>query len=154
MNTIMAWHWTMSWYIYIDIKNSELHILLFIYAKRRDREPAKSSAMNLKFGNVTICERFEFILCTYFYFSYIFSLPRAALCVSERKSNYFSFSLFVILQWKLCWKDIKDNISRCCCILYFVFVPPFRLSFFDAELLACCLCCLRDVGKIISAKEM
>lgn len=100
------------------------YIFCYLYMRREEieREPAKSNAMNLKFGNVTICERFEFILCIFIFHIYSPSPYRAPLFVYPREKVIIFPSLSLLFyNENYVGKILKTTYRVAAVLLYFIF---------------------------------
>lgn len=87
-----------------------------------EREPAKSNAMNLKFGNVTICERFEFILCIFIFHIYSPSPYRAPLFVYPREKVIIFPSLSLLFYNENYVGKILKTTYRVAAVFYILFL--------------------------------
>lgn len=97
------------------------YIFCYLYMRREEIESQqKSNAMNLKFGNVTICERFEFILCIFIFHIYSPSLAPLFVYPREKVIIFPSLSLLFYNE-NYVGKILKTTYRVAAVLLYFIF---------------------------------
>lgn len=120
--------WTRLWLstercrdIFISTLKTLNYIFCYLYMRREEIESQqKSNAMNLKFGNVTICERFEFILCIFIF--HIYSPSLAPLFVYPREKVIIFPSLSLLFYNENYVGKILKTTYRVAAVFYILFL--------------------------------